>query len=147
MNNLASFITRSNDMLQSLSHPLLLVFRLWVAKVFFLSGWQKINDWEMTLTLFEYEYNVPLLPYQFAAILATAGELLLPLFLLIGLATRYSAIALSLLNIVAVMSYYEALAKVGQIAPHQFWGAMLLVVVVFGPGLLSVDHWLKKRQS
>lgn len=145
MTALALLINRLFSYLQLLSHPLLLVFRLWAAKVFFLSGMQKINNWDTTLTLFEYEYNVPVLPYKLAAIMATAGELILPVFLVIGLATRFSAIGLSLLNVVAVVSYYETLAKVGQVAPHQFWGAMLLAVVMFGPGLFAVDHFLKKR--
>lgn len=133
-----------NKLLENLQSPLLLVFRLWVAKVFFMSGLQKINNWDQTLTLFEYEYNVPLLPFELAATLAAAGELLLPVVLVLGLATRLSAIALSILNIVAVVSYYATLAKVGQVTPHIFWGALLLTNIVYGAGYFSVDHWFKK---
>ena len=43
--------------------PVLLLFcRLWVAYVFFNSGLTKIATWDSTLYLFEYEYQVPLLP-------------------------------------------------------------------------------------
>ena len=50
---------------------LLLFFRVYVAWVFLKSGMHKIGDWELTLTLFEYEYQVPLLGYELAAYLAT----------------------------------------------------------------------------
>jgi len=144
---LTSTITGLNQLLNQLQSPLLLVFRVYVAYVFFLSGLQKINNWDMTLTLFEYEYSVPLLPYELAAYLATAGELFLPVVLVLGLGTRLFAIALSALNIVAVVSYYDALAKVGQVTPHIFWGALLLTNISFGAGFFSVDHWLKSRQQ
>ena len=143
---MASFFNGINQLLNQLQSPLLLAFRLYVSYVFFLSGLQKINNWEMTLTLFEYEYAVPLLPYELAAYLATAGELFLPVVLVLGFGTRLFAIALSILNIVAVVSYYEALAKVGQVTPHIFWGALLLTNISFGAGFFSIDHWLKSRQ-
>ncbi len=144
---LASTFSAINHLLNLLQSPLLLVFRLYVAYVFFLSGLQKINNWEMTLTLFEYEYAVPLIPYELAAYLATAGELFLPVVLVLGFGTRLFAIALSILNIVAVVSYYDALAKVGQVTPHIFWGALLLTNISFGAGFFSLDHWLKSRQQ
>ena len=71
----------------------------------------KIGDWETTLVLFEYEYQVPFLNFELAAYLATFGELVFPVFLIAGLGTRYIAIALSLVNIIAVVSYYATLAK------------------------------------
>lgn len=130
---------------EKIQSPLLLLFRLWVAKVFFMSGLQKIGNWDQTLTLFEYEYNVPLLPYELAAYLATAGELILPVILVLGIGSRLGAIALSVLNVMAVVSYYATLAKVGQVTPHIFWGAMLLTTVIFGPGYFSIDQWLKQK--
>jgi putative oxidoreductase len=145
--SLANTLMGFNRLLDQLRSPLLLAFRLYVAYVFFSSGWQKINNWEMTLTLFEYEYAVPLLSYQVAAVLATAGELILPVLLIAGLATRLSAIALSVLNIVAVISYYEALAKVGQVTPHIFWGACLLANIAYGAGFFSLDRWISSRQA
>jgi putative oxidoreductase len=144
---LTSLITGLNQLLARLQSPLLLILRLYVSYVFFTSGLQKINNWEMTLTLFEYEYAVPLLPYQLAAYMATAGELLLPIVLVLGFGTRLFAIALSVLNVMAVVSYYEALAKVGQVTPHIFWGACLMTNIAFGAGFFSVDHWLKSRSN
>lgn len=148
INSLASPVLTINSLLEKLQSPLLLVFRLWVAKIFFMSGLQKLNTWGDeygVLYLFREEYSVPFLHYEVAAFLATAGELILPVFLVIGFGTRYFAIALSILNVVAVVSYYATLAKVGQVTPHVFWGAMMLTTVIFGPGFFSLDHWLKSK--
>jgi putative oxidoreductase len=147
MMTLTSLITGLNQLLARLQSPLLLALRLYVASVFFKSGLQKITNWDTTLTLFEYEYSVPLLPYELAAYLATAGELFLPIVIVLGLGTRVFAIALSVLNVMAVVSYYDALAKVGQVTPHIFWGASLLTIIAFGAGFFSIDHWIKSRQS
>ena len=149
-NPLSAAVLAINSLLERLQSPLLLLFRLWVAKVFFMSGLNKLNTWGDeygVLYLFKEEYSVPFLNYEVAAFLATAGELILPVFLVIGFGTRYFAIALSILNVVAVVSYYATLAKVGQVTPHIFWGAMLLTNIVFGPGFFSLDHWFKSKNS
>ena len=124
---------------------LLLGVRLFVAKAFFLAGLTKIRDWETTLLLFENEYAVPLLPSQVAAYAGTAGELLLPVLLAVGLGGRFAAAGLFVLNIVAVMSLSEIAPAA--LMQHQLWGAMLLLVWLWGPGRLSADHPLFNRAS
>ncbi len=136
-----------SDLLSKLQSPLLLFFRIYVAWVFFSSGLWKFNNWEQNLAVFEYEYAVPLLNYEIAAYLATFGELVFPIFLVTGLGTRFSAIAISFINIVAVVSYYATLAKGAGIALHQLYGAMLLVNIAFGGGFFSLDQWIKSRFS
>lgn len=118
-----------------------LIGRTYVAWVFFASGLTKIRDWQSTLMLFEYEYSVPLINFELAAWLATFGELVLPLLLIIGLATRVNAVGLSIINIVAVISLEE-------IAPaalygHVIWGVILLHIILLGGQKLSADHWIK----
>ena len=124
---------------------LLLYFRWYVAWVFLKAGLFKINDWETTLVLFEFEYAVPLLPFELAAYLATFGELVFPVFLITGLGTRFNAIALSVVNIMAVVSYYATLAKGAGLVWHYMWGSMLLTNIIYGGGFLSVDQWLKSK--
>ncbi len=136
---------KANDFFAWFSWLLLLCFRLYVAWVFLKSGMHKIGDWETTLVLFEYEYQVPLLNFELAAYLATFGELVIPVFLIAGLGTRFAALALSMVNIVAVISYYATLAKGAGLVWHYLWGSMLLVSIVYGGGLASVDHLLKSR--
>ena len=124
------------------SAPLLLA-RLWVAAVFLRSGWLKFTAWDSTLYLFEFEYQVPLLPWQWAAYAGTATELLLPLFLLAGLFTRPVALLLFGFNAMAVISYPTLWA--GGFHDHQLWGWMLLTLAVWGAGPLSLDHWRLAR--
>jgi putative oxidoreductase len=123
--------------LSTLQSPFLLFIRVYVAWVFLKSGMHKIGDWETTLVLFEYEYQVPLLNFELAAYLATFGELVFPVFLIAGLGTRLTAIALSLVNIIAVVSYYATLAKGAGLVWHYLWGSMLLTSVIYGGGFFS----------
>ena len=81
-----------------------LLARLYVAKVFFMSGLTKLRDWDITLALFMDEYKVPLLSPEVAAVMGTAGELALPVLLVFGLGTRFAALGLSVVNVVAVLS-------------------------------------------
>lgn len=84
---------------------LLLALRLYIASVFFKAGLTKIEDWDTTLFLFTEEYSVPLLPPTLAALLGTAGELLLPPLLAIGLAGRFAALGLTVVNAMALLAY------------------------------------------
>lgn len=133
-------VTRQVDKLQPV---LLLVIRLYVARVFVMSGLTKIHDWSITVALFTDEYHVPLLPPGLAALMGTATELSMPVLLALGLATRFGAFVLFFFNIIAVVSY-AALPDVA-VKDHYLWGVLILVVFVFGPGKISVDHWLESR--
>ncbi|MFG0607228.1 DoxX family protein [Vibrio mimicus] len=126
---------------RDVANLLLLMCRLWVGWVFWQSGWIKISSWDSTLYLFELEYQVPLLPWQWAAYFGTAAELGLPLLLIPGLLGRLSAFALFAVNAIAVISY-PVLWEQG-FTDHQLWGMMLLTVMVWGSGRYSLDHWLK----
>lgn len=134
-----------NALLCKLQSPFLLYLRLYVAWVFLKSGMHKIGDWETTLVLFEYEYAVPVLPFELAAYLATFGELVFPIFLIAGFGTRFFAIALTFVNIMAVVSYYATLAKGAGLVWHYLWAAMLFTNVIYGGGFFSVDQWVKSK--
>lgn len=116
--------------------------RLYVASVFLRSGWLKISAWDSTMVLFENEYHVPVLSPNVAAILATGGELVLPVLLALGLAGRFGAAGLFVVNLVAVLSYPD-LSDLGR-EDHLLWGILLLVTLLHGPGWLSVDSWLQR---
>lgn len=132
------------DALQRGFVPLLLVFcRLWVSWVFFNSGLTKIASWDSTLYLFEYEYQVPLIPWELAAYMGTAAELVLPVFLVLGLFTRPMAAILFVFNIIAVVSYPLLWEK--GFYDHQLWGLMILIVVVWGPGSISADKLIRSK--
>lgn len=121
-----------------------LVARVYLAQVFFLSGLTKIRDWDTTLLLFTEEYKVPLLSPQLAAISGTAGELVLPVLLLLGLAGRFSALGLSVVNVVAVVSLADIAPAALQ--QHITWGVLLAALALYGAGKWSVDClWIQPR--
>lgn len=119
-----------------------LLVRLWVANVFFKSGLTKISNWESTLSLFENEYQVPLLSPELAAYFGTAAELSLPILLALGLGTRFAAVALFVFNVVAVVSYPD-LSPAG-LNEHIYWGMLMLVTIVHGGGKVAIDHWIER---
>ena len=131
-------------LLESRLAPLLdLALRLWVAAAFFQSGLTKIQSWDTTLALFENEYSVPLLPPTLAAYMGTFTELFFPVLLVLGLGTRFAAGVLFVFNIIAVLSYGD-LSEAG-LMQHQYWGLLLLVTLLHGPGAISVDHLIRRR--
>jgi putative oxidoreductase len=132
--------------LESAASLLDLGIRLYVANVFFSSGLTKIEDWDKTVFLFDAEYHVPLLPPPVAALLGTFGELFFPVLLTVGLASRFAALGLSIVNVMAVVSYWHVLSQndIG-LLQHVFWGVLLLVTLLHGPGKLALDHWLWRR--
>lgn len=133
-------VIRGLDFLQPLID---LGIRLWVANVFWRSGLTKIQSWDTTVALFTYEYQVPLLSPELAAFTATFIELTFPVLLAFGLAGRLAAFVLFVFNAMAVISYPE-LGEAG-LKDHTYWGILLLVTLLHGPGRLSLDHLIRRR--
>ena len=82
--------------------------------------------------------------------MGTAGELVLPVLLALGLATRFAALGLTFVNIMAVVSYWHVLMTAEPaLAQHVYWGVLILVVLLHGPGKLSLDAilWRKMKQN
>lgn len=130
----------------------LLLMRIWIAIVFWHAGLVKLADPIGTQYLFNQEYHVPVLSGNAAAFLGTWTELITPWLLVLGIAGRPTAAILFVYNIVAVISYpdlwpngfWTGLFNVEDFADHKIWGLMLLTVVAWGPGTLSVDALLKR---
>ena len=137
------YVNLSLSTISFLNPIFLLSLRLWLAKVFFMSGLTKIQSWETTLMLFQYEYSVPFIPYQIAAWSATIAELLIPIFLALGLLTRLNTIPLFILNIVAAISYPD-ISPAGE-KDHIIWGLIMLMLFFSGPGKIAIDKWVLKN--
>lgn len=116
---------------------LLLLMRLWIADVFFKSGLTKISNFDATISLFEYEYAVPLLPPVLAAILATIFELTCSVLLVVGLMTRFATLPLIGMTLVIQFS-------VIQNTEHFYWLFLLSTIFIYGAGKLSADALIKK---
>lgn len=119
-----------------------LALRLFLANAFFKSGLTKIQNWDSTLYLFSDVYQVPLLPSDVAAYLATGAELGLPVLLVFGLFARFAAAGLFILNAVAAYSYYSELSEAG-LNQHLYWGMMLTVLLILSRGAWSADAWME----
>lgn len=103
-------------------------------------GWPRLSD--SAVALFQDEYRLPLIPPELAAPMAAFAEHLLPLLILVGLGTRFSALALLGMTLVIQVFVYP-----GAYATHGTWAAVLLYLMARGPGALSLDHWLASRRT
>lgn len=104
----------------------------------FTLGWPRLSD--TVVGLFRDEYRLPLISPELAAILAAFAEHLLPLLLLLGLATRLSALGLLGMTLtIQLLVYPDAYPT------HGTWAAVLLYLMVHGPGRWSLDHWIARR--
>jgi len=114
---------------------LALLPRIAIATVFWNSGITRIANWDTTLYLFSEEYQVPLLPPELAAYMATGIELSAPVLLVLGLLTRpTAAVLLGMTTIIEVFVYPLAWPT------HIQWAAMLLILLARGAGEFSLDH-------
>jgi putative oxidoreductase len=110
-----------------------------VATVFWNSAMAKLANWETTLSLFSDEYQLPLIPPQVAAYLATSVEISTAFLLVLGLLTRPAAFVLLCMTAIIEIFVYPLAWPT-----HIQWAAMLLVLLCRGPGALSVDHLLMR---
>ena len=121
---------------------LLLVQRLGIAAIFFYSGRTKVDGLltvnEGAFELFRSEYALPLVPPEAAAYAATYSEHLFPLLLVVGLFTRFSALALLVMTLVIQLFVYPDAWPT-----HLSWAGLLLPLIALGGGRLSLDRWLR----
>jgi putative oxidoreductase len=103
-------------------------------------GWPSMSD--SALALFQDEYRLPFIPPEVAAPMAATAEHLFPLLILVGLGTRFSALALLGMTLVIQLFVYP-----GAYATHGTWAAVLLFLIARGPGRLSMDHWISTRRA
>jgi len=103
-------------------------------------GWPRLSD--SAVDLFRDEYRLPLISPELGATLAALGEHVLPLLLLLGLGTRFAALGLLVMTAVIQLLVYPAAYPA-----HGVWAAVLLWLMVRGPGAVSIDHALHTRHT
>ena len=116
-----------------------LASRVAIGYVFWNSAQSKLASWPITIQLFRMEYQVPVLPPELAATLATATELTGAILLFLGLFTRLGA--LTLLGLVAVIQVFVYPGHWGE---HLLWASLLLLLLARGAGVVSLDHLAKR---
>ena len=141
---LAGLILRANALMAAIPYWLIaLVARLSIAGVFWRSGQTKVEGWRITdatLFLFKDEYKLPLIDPTLAAYLATFAEHFFPVLLVLGLATRFSALALLIMTLVIEIFVYPDAWPT-----HGTWAACFLLLMAQGPGKLSLDRLIAQR--
>jgi len=154
----AALLKRAITLLDRIPHGFVaLLGRFSIAAVFWKSGQTKVEglaidivNGEFTLGiprlsesvvgLFRDEFRLPVIPPEFAAPMAAFAEHLFPVLILVGLATRFSALALLVMTAtIQVFVYPDAYPT------HGVWAAVLLYLIARGPGALSIDHLLERK--
>ena len=115
--------------------------RLAIAPLFFISGRAKVAGFtvtDSTVYLFEHEFGLPM--PVLAAHLAALAENILPILLVLGFATRLSALALFVMTIIIQFVYPGGFWN-----HHVLWFFLLLFIMARGPGCISLDHLIAKK--
>lgn len=120
--------------------PIQTLARIGVSAVFYNSAKLKLQSWDITLLLFRDEYQVPLLPFELAARMATAVEIACAVLLFVGLFTRLAT--LPLFGVIAIIQIFVYPNAWGE---HMTWTALLLIVLFRGPGPFSIDYVLSRQ--
>lgn len=150
MSTTIEFINRTSHSiiarLELFPHSLIaLIARISVGGVFWLSGQTKISGFQLaegTVDLFRDEYRLPLIDPTIAAIAAAISEHLFSVLLIIGFASRLSALALlGMTLVIEIFVYPDAWPT------HGTWAVCLLVIIAKGPGLLSLDRLFFGRKN
>ena len=145
MSTLINWLEAGRRLAERIPYSLVaLVARLAIASVFWRSGQTKVEGFfqikDNTFFLFREEYRVPLLPPDLAAYVATIAEHIFPVLLVIGLASRLSALGLMAMTLVIQLFVHP-----DGWPEHILWFALLLLIVARGPRALSVDHLIWSR--
>lgn len=117
---------------------LLLALRFGIGGIFFNSGLIKLHSFEFAVKLFEQEYRLPLLDPTIAARLAAFNEITFPLFLFVGLATRFAVLPLIFMTFVIFTIYPTSWAE------SLLWAAALATLLTRGAGAISVDYLIER---
>ena len=132
---------KSNELRKWIYSLAELLVRLYIANIFFTSGWSKIQNWSSTLFLFADQYQVPFLDPGWATVMITAGEMGFSLLLVLGFWSRMSALGLFVINALALYSYYGVLKETSlALHDHLHWGLLLLLLMTSKCGYMHCDR-------
>ncbi len=143
LSGLAAFIARVIGGMDAIPQSFLsLCARLFPAAVFWLSGETKVDGFHLkdsAIELFREEYALPLIDPTIAAYMAAFAEHFFPILLVIGLASRFAALALlGMTAVIEIFVYPDAWPL------HGVWATCFLIVIARGPGILSLDHLIAR---
>lgn len=149
---ISGLVERVNAIVRATAQPSLtqFVLRFGLAIPFWRSGVNKwdgflqLNDTAVLLFSSEFKLHLPGGPYDFPmpsvmAFAAGSAEILLPLLLVLGLATRLAASGLLLMTVIVQLTVPDGWPI------HLTWAAMALALMAWGPGRVSLDHLIERH--
>jgi putative oxidoreductase len=140
----AEIARRAIAMLDAIPYwPLGLAARVFPAAVFWQSGQTKVAGWHLkpsTITLFQNEYQLPLVDPTLAAYMSAIAEHLFPVLLVIGFFTRLSALALLFMTAVIEIFVFPYAWPT-----HGVWATCFLLIIARGPGVVSLDYLIARH--
>ena len=144
-------VDKANGLVQAIAAPSMvqLVLRLalavpfWRSGILKWSGFLRLNDTAVTLFSEEFMLHLPGGPYHFPAPAVTAflsgsGEIVFPVFLILGLGTRFAALGLLFMTAIVELTVPDGWPI------HLTWAAMALSIMAWGPGQISLDHLVRR---
>jgi putative oxidoreductase len=154
LQGISRLVERANAIVRAIAPPSLtqLVLRIGLAIPFWRSGINKwdgflqLNDVAIFLFSSEFKLHLPGGPYSYPApgimaFAAGAAEILLPIALVLGLATRLAAAGLLVMTLVVQLTVPEGWPL------HLTWAAMALAIMAWGPGRMSLDQGIARLKA
>jgi putative oxidoreductase len=144
-------VDRAVGLIRAIAQPsfVLLVLRIalavpfWRSGILKWSGFLQLNDTAVLLFSEEFKLHLPGGPYSFPApalmaFMSGSVEILAPVFLVLGLGTRFAGLSLLVMTCIVELTVPDGWPV------HLTWAAMALCVMAFGPGRLSLDYAVQK---
>lgn len=141
MDSLVKLVNGVIGLLSKFPHVILaLMARLIMGSIFLKSGLLKFKDWDNAISLFENVFTDVPLPPVIGAYLSGYGEVIFGFCLIVGFASRFSA-----LGILGMTLVIEIFVFPEEYILHGMWAVCCLYVIKYGPCVLSADYFVKKQ--
>tara|TARA_B100000686_G_C16578801_1_gene856965 strand:+ start:535 stop:918 length:384 start_codon:yes stop_codon:yes gene_type:complete len=119
--------------------------RLLLSTLFLIEGFGKISMQEDVIMYME-DYGVPGILFLPATVL----EILFPLFLIIGYKTKWAAAVMALFTFTVAIIFHsdfsEGMQMIFFLKDIAIAGGFM-IIIAYGPGKISLDHYFKSKQE
>ncbi len=126
-------------------HIVELIGRIFLSALFLIEGFGKISNQENVIMYME-EYGVP----EILFVPATVLEILFPLLLIVGYKTKWAAAVMALFTFTVAIIFHtdfsEGMQMIFFLKDLAIAGGFM-IILVYGPGKISLDHYFKSKQG
>ena len=126
-------------------HIVELIGRIFLSALFLIEGFGKISMQEDVIMYME-DYGVP----EILFVPATVLEILFPLLLITGYKTKWAASVMALFTFTVAIIFHtnfsEGMQLIFFLKDLAIAGGFM-IILVYGPGNISLDHYFKSKQE